>query len=265
MTFNLRFNLYAVVLAFVLFSATPLASENVPKEFIVVWNVGQGQWATLKDQYGCHHFDMGGEFNPLRKVTALCGKSKNYIYLSHWDLDHISFVGRSAQYLPNRCLVLGPLGTSSAKKMKAVLALPHCAEETAFHWQELTHLAPPLSLPEKGAKKSKVSSNELSHVVLAENRYLIPGDSDARAEKVWDRSPSLPLTKWLLLGHHGSRTSTSEDLLSRMPNLKVAIASARARRYGHPHLEVVALLRYHHVPLLRTEDWGNLWFEIAPH
>lgn len=62
----------------------------------------------------------------------------------------------------------------------------------------------------------------------------------------------------LALGHHGSRTSTSKDLLKELPNLKLAIASARKRRYGHPHRETVEALGKFKVPILSTEDWGNI-------
>jgi competence protein ComEC len=91
---------------------------------------------------------------------------------------------------------------------------------------------------------------------------LIPGDSTAPQEKIWSYHGNMQKTGFLLLGHHGSRTSTSEELLSQLPHLKVAIASARFARYGHPHLEVVRRLKKYHVALLKTEDWGNLWFEI---
>jgi competence protein ComEC len=45
-----------------------------------------------------------------------------------------------------------------------------------------------------------------------------------------------------------------------MPGLRVAVASARERRYGHPHQETELILRKFRVPLLRTEDWGNIHF-----
>lgn len=250
-------SIFSAILAFVLLSATPLGAEDRYKNYMIVWNVGQGQWSTLKDESGCHHFDMGGEHSPVTTIAHLCSKLKNYIYLSHWDWDHISFVGSSARYLPNRCLVLGPLGTSTWKKTQGVSALTKCQDDPHFPWKELTHLT------SDAVDSKKISSNGSSHVVLADGQFLIPGDSDRPEEKTWSHDVDIAKTRWLLLGHHGSRTSTSEELLSRIPLAKVAISSARARRYGHPHIEVVALLRQHHIPLLRTEDWGNLWFEIG--
>jgi competence protein ComEC len=66
----------------------------------------------------------------------------------------------------------------------------------------------------------------------------------------------------LVLGHHGSRTSTSSLLLDHLPRLTAAVSSARFRKYGHPHARVRRDLAKRHIPLLRTEEWGNLHFEL---
>jgi competence protein ComEC len=249
----MNFKIFWILCSFVLLSPTPVGSEFGFKDFMVVWNVGQGQWATLKDSEGCHHFDMGGERDPSKAVAKLCGLAENYIYLSHWDLDHISFVEKSARILQKRCLVLGPLGRSSTRKTKWITGVPRCSQSPKTSVHELTSLK----------TLEGYSSNDLSHVLLAADRFLLPGDSTRAQEVNWSQSPFTAKAQWLLLGHHGSRTSTSEVLLKRLPHLKVAISSARFRRYGHPHIEVVGLLHYYHIPLLRTEDWGNLWFELA--
>jgi competence protein ComEC len=65
----------------------------------------------------------------------------------------------------------------------------------------------------------------------------------------------------LILGHHGSQTSSSQAFLTQArPGL--AIASARRARYGHPHRKVVSRLRQKKIPTLTTEDWGSLFFSL---
>jgi competence protein ComEC len=107
----------------------------------------------------------------------------------------------------------------------------------------------------------KVRTNDLSEVFTVAKQILIPGDSPASQEIKWDIA--LPSTlRILILGHHGSRTSTSDHLLSRLPNVRLAIASARIRKYGHPHAETIARTRHHGVALIKTESWGNIWIEL---
>lgn len=242
---------YHLISFFLIFlSAVPISPAVPFKSFLVVWNVGQGQWLTRIDAVGCHHFDMGGEKNPLPRVRRLCRDKENFIHLSHWDWDHVSFALKARKALPRACLRLPPLGKSSAYKMKILKAFPPCQTSPA-DFQELTSWRT-TELPKK--------SNDLSHVLLVAKAWLIPGDSSRSQEKIWSEHRLLVHARALVLGHHGSRTSTSETLLQKLPFLKFAIASARSERYGHPHEEVRQRLRKHRVPLLTTEDWGHLWF-----
>lgn len=222
--------------------AKPLARE-APTHW-VVWNVGQGLWTTLVNGEGCWHFDMGGERAPWMPVMKLCREQRNFLHLSHWDSDHINFSGRASYFLPNLCRVNWPAGAPSDRKVKMVKRIAECLpmKSSLVEW----------------TPASFGSSNDSSSVIRVDG-IVVPGDSSKAAEKQWAFSlPGISRTKVLLLGHHGSRTSTSSLLLSRMPRLQMAIASARRRRYGHPHEEVQLLLRAFKVPLLNTEDWGHI-------
>lgn len=215
----------------------------------VIWNVGQGLWTTWVQGDTCLHFDMGGEHSVLSQVRSLCGHRANRVYLSHWDWDHVNFVGKARAVLPLMCVALPPEGTSTPRKQKLLQGLAKCPPFSA---------EPALLNP--SVTSAKLRSNELSHVLQMKDA-VFPGDSVRSQEKFWARSLSLTQARWLVLGHHGSRTSTSEELLVHMPRLKGAIASARQSRYGHPHPEIVRRLKRYHIPLLRTEDWGNLWIQ----
>jgi len=243
-----------VIILMVVCSPSWLQKDFPVGSYWIVWNVGQGQWSTLVDEKNCYHFDMGGEKSPLNKVRRLCRDKNNILSLSHWDWDHVSFALKAQKVLPNACLQVPPLGKTSAYKMKILRAYQPCSSfSTATETlRELTHFHD---------ADFKKKTNDLSHVLLVKERILIPGDSPARQESLWSSEVGIQKTRFLLLGHHGSRTSTSEELLLKLPLLKTAVASARLARYGHPHQEVVRRLQKYHVPLLKTEDWGNIWFK----
>jgi competence protein ComEC len=62
----------------------------------------------------------------------------------------------------------------------------------------------------------------------------------------------------LKAGHHGSRTSTSEEFLRFIhPDIAV-ISCGYNNRYGHPHSEVVDLLRNFEIIVYRTDQDGAL-------
>lgn len=232
----------ACVFIVTLMLASSTALER-PRE-LVVWNVGQGLWVTIVDDVGCWHFDMGGEFAPWSAVMELCRARRNFVSLSHWDWDHISFAGRAAYYLPDLCVLIPPGGEAAENKMRMLRRLRECGggKIPFAYWS---------------GDPQAARANERSTVV-AWRGAVIPGDSTRTQEKKWSQVLPLADVRYLILGHHGSATSTGKDLLVKLRSVQIAIASARFKRYGHPHRRVENDLRERGIPLLRTEDWGTI-------
>ncbi len=243
---------FLFVFLLITLSATFLRSEHEVTESdrFVVWNIGQGQWTTLITRNYCDHFDMGGEYNISRKILGLCGHRQHRLHLSHWDWDHMGLLQNFRRRNIPICLWNYPLGPASERKLALLAGIPKC---------ETTE--PPFQSIFAGDSSVHATSNDTSQVVQT-HKILIPGDSTNKEERTWSLKTELAQSRGLILGHHGSRSSTSELLLEHLPKLKWAVATARKHRYGHPHAEVVARLRAHRIPLIKTEDWGNLMFEI---
>lgn len=251
MEWVLRFSLFSFLL--ITFSATPLGNKSV-FSYLVIWNVGQGQWVTSIDDTTCRHFDVGGERFPWAKIAKLCRDKTNKIYLSHWDWDHIGALAKWPSSWES-CLAMRPQGTSSPGKMRLLEKFSECTEELDIpHWQGITVF-------KKSKKSERKTDTNAASQITSFKRFLFPGDSPVKAERLWQNLSWVRNTQVLVLGHHGSRTSTSDELLLHLPHLKMAVASARYARYKHPHAEVIYRLKKHRIPLLKTEDWGNIWFE----
>lgn len=254
----LKWIVHAILFSF-FFSSLSYAGSQ-----FVVWNVGQGQWTTWITDNFCAHFDMGGERVSLQKIARSCRDKTNFAYFSHWDIDHISFAVRAKALLKNLCTAFPPRGPGSKRKQEFLSALPACLpteKPSGLKFIQELPFAPELERPLSGVTKGKLSSNDYSRVFVAATRVLVPGDSTLKEEKFWARF--VPETvRYLVLGHHGSRTSTGEELLSRMPHLLLAIASSRKARFGHPHPQTLERLKAHHDPVISTEEWGNLWLEL---
>lgn len=217
------------------------------KDEFVVWNVGQGLFTTESHSQYCLHFDIGGEFFPVAQVNQTCRNKRNLIHLSHLDWDHLSFAGYAAKNL-KACLINHPTGQISSRKFKILAELPDCLFFTKDYFEY------------KPIEAKSLSSNDSSQVVLTKNHILISGDSTVKQEKIW--SQKIDHVRIFVLGHHGSRTSNSDQVFKRMKQVSMAVASARKKRYGHPHSEVLAKAAKNKTPVLLTEDWGSLHFEI---
>lgn len=244
---------------FSIFTISTSAKESTDTAHqFVVWNVGQGQWTTLINNDSCIHFDMGGEKNITAIVNQICRAKINIIHLSHWDWDHLSFVVNYLKIAPNTCLWQKPLGATTEKRQKTFDKIQICNAEIQrlFTTSDFSMIFKP--------NKNLKNTNDRSLVFSAFNSHiLIPGDSTIKQESLWSKhQQQLQNIYGLVLGHHGSRTSTSNLLLNHLSNLKWAVASAKYKKYGHPHFEVTQRLKVNKIPLLRTEDWGNIHFML---
>ena len=225
------------------------------KARLIIWNVGQGQMVTYSDIKTCLHFDMGGEFFPIKKLIKECGQKENKVFFSHWDWDHINFTKRAWKRLPSFCRLNTPGGKGSEKKQNFLSPIPFCGKRAIKASKKLFR---EVFFP-AGRNKDKraTDANKHSRVVVLKNTVLIPGDAPGSSEKLWSKNIKVPI-KVLVVSHHGSRYSTTSQLLKYLPRLKVAVASARKKRYGHPHPLVKKRLAQKGVSLISTEQFNHI-------
>ena len=236
------------LIAFALIIVIPTTLKSDSRDLFIVWDVGQGQWTTLLENEKCIHFDAGGEKAPWPAIRTLCGEQKNVLEISHWDSDHINQIKKLSGNTPLCIERTGDLRFANPKKRKILQTIDRCPKSKKMFWSWSPLLAR--------------DANSSSQVFLVQG-FLIAGDSPKHQEKIWSGLlPKSEKIKVLILGHHGSRTSTSSILLSRLPWLKMAIASSRYAKYGHPHLKTRSALRQFQVAMLTTEDWGTIGFEL---
>lgn len=239
MKMNIRSELIAVMF---LFFPVSLHQTNRPSR-LHLWDVGQGQWVTEVSEKHCAHYDVGGERFP-NSVIELCSRKVNTLSLSHWDYDHISMIFKARRRGLSFCISHLPQGRHH---FRAILETwPRC---------ETDHAIP--------SNIKSQNRNDLSSVFkLDEVKTLVTGDAPKKRERQLTKIMNLTTFNFLIVGHHGSHTSSDLEFLKRLTNLKMGLVSARLSKYGHPHPVVVARFRKLKIPLVSTEDWGNLIVNI---
>ena len=84
-------------------------------------------------------------------------------------------------------------------------------------------------------------------------------DVDEQTEEELVSEKILPDAELLVVGHHGSKYSTGNALLSAvMP--EAAVISVGENSYGHPSTEALSRLSAHGVMIYRTDTDGNISF-----
>lgn len=173
------------------------------------------------------------------------------LIISHGDNDHI---GGAASLLeafpPNRVLSSVPERLQNAQ---------HCFAGQNWRWDgvEFQILNP------TGAD---ASGNNSSCVLKITSRYgsvLLPADIEADAERALLESGRNLRADVLILPHHGSKTSSTEEFIDAVnPGIALIPAGYRSR-YRHPHPSVVARYRARAIPLLDSPTQGAIQIQLG--
>ena len=93
-------------------------------------------------------------------------------------------------------------------------------------------------------------------IEYGEYRFLFTGDIEKQAEKhLENKIGDIDVLK---VAHHGSRTSSSKQIIDELSPEFSVISCGIDNRYGHPHLETIANLRGSRI--LRTDQLGTIVF-----
>ena len=91
-------------------------------------------------------------------------------------------------------------------------------------------------------------------------KFLFMGDAGVDVEKNLVSKYNLENITILKVGHHGSKTSTSEEFIAEIKPQYAIISVGRNNRYNHPNEEVIDTLNKQKV--YRTDTMGSIMFEI---
>ncbi|HEY0929030.1 MAG TPA: DNA internalization-related competence protein ComEC/Rec2 [Gemmatimonas sp.] len=109
----------------------------------------------------------------------------------------------------------------------------------------------------------QTNANETSvmlRVDYGQHRFLLTGDAE-HEEEAWvhERWGASGLRADVLkVGHHGSRTSSTEAFIAATAPRLAVVSLGTGNRYGHPAPQTVELFLKHGIPLVRTDLEGAI-------
>ena len=105
-------------------------------------------------------------------------------------------------------------------------------------------------------------SSSVYYITYNNLKMLFTGDASIKSEEYILNNYNIKSIDILKLGHHGSRTSTSEDLLEKTKPKLALISCGRNNRFGHPHLETIEKLNKYNINYLRTDKLGTVTINL---
>lgn len=228
---------------------------------VTVLDVGQGQSILLQSEGRTYLVDCGGDYADTtadmvaetllsQGITRLDG-----IILTHYDDDHAAGVPYLLTRMDADYLFLPDTEDNGVGDAIAALT----GGQIIRVWEDMDLAYGDTKITIFGPIYSG-SSNENSLCILFEaGNYaiLITGDRSAFGERMLLREGELPRVDLLIAGHHGSKNSTSEELLEAVRPYTVAI-SVGDNSYGHPSDEVLERLRKYGCAVYRTDENGTI-------
>ncbi|MBQ9701121.1 MAG: MBL fold metallo-hydrolase, partial [Lachnospiraceae bacterium] len=95
-------------------------------------------------------------------------------------------------------------------------------------------------------------------LTYGEQSFLFTGDAEEAAEADIVKNGIDIQAKVYKAGHHGSRTSSSEELLELVKPEIVVISCGEDNSYGHPHADILNYCRTNKIPVYRTDMQGTI-------
>ena len=107
------------------------------------------------------------------------------------------------------------------------------------------------------------NENDSSSVIYTEldgYKFLFMGDAGVEKEKDILNKYNISGIDILKIGHHGSKTSSSENFIKNISPKYSLISVGENNRYGHPKDSVLNILR--NSKIYRTDKDGSIMFKI---
>lgn len=106
--------------------------------------------------------------------------------------------------------------------------------------------------------KDKNDASVVSRLVFGENEFIFTGDLSLQGEREI-LSSGLDISADILkVGHHGSRSSTSDEFLAEVKPREAIISVGKSNSYGHPHNEILEKLKNKNIKIWRTDMDGTI-------
>lgn len=260
--------LAAVTLALTVYLGTlPFATGSA---HVVALDVGQGQSVVLHSQGKTALIDCGSTSGYLSAGDVAAdylqsaGTSRlDYLVLSHYHADHVNGVRTLLSRIDVDTLVLPNVEDETYQK-DTILQLATKYHINVLYASQVEELSLGDAVMTVYPPLGRGSTNEEGLTVLCTAGTfdaLLPGDMDSDTEEVLLAAYDLPDIELLLVGHHGSRYSTSNKFL-RAVTPEIGVISVGSNSYGHPTDAALHRLDDGGVAVYRTDLQGNIHITV---
>jgi competence protein ComEC len=235
---------------------------------ITFFDVGQGEAIFVETPQGHQILIDGGSdatiLEKLGQAMPFYDQSIDLIILTHPEADHLSGLVEVLRYYQVGQILENGIqrNTPEYQEWMKLIQKKEIPLKIAQAGQ-VVHLGPGVNLrilwPDQRLVQSEARKvNNVSIVaqlIYGQSEFLLTGDIEKQIElRLINQGLNLE-SDVLKIGHHGSKTSSSQIFLEAV-NPKIAVISVGKNSYGHPHQEVLERLKK--IKVYQTDKDGDV-------
>jgi competence protein ComEC len=268
MTLRLLFGVLITLLLFLMISSYQQSTQISHGSEVIMLDVGQGDSFLIKGKDGGTILIDGGRGSVvLSELTRVLPSTKqiSVIISTHPDADHIEgLIAVLQRYKVGVVILPGVYSdTETASRFYSIVEekkIPGLLGRTGLRIALSDTEHKTILFPDRDVTTWETNAASIVSRFDARNAsVLFTGDSPLSVEKYLINNYRKYLDVDVLkLGHHGSRTSTSEVFLRATTPELALISAGRDNSYGHPHKEVTDLLTRLGISSLSTQTEGTV-------
>ena len=239
---------------------------------LTVLDVGQGLAVHVSTQEHEWLFDTGfahGSHMDAGRDTIVPylrarRRELDAILISHWDQDHAGGLASVLAMHP-KAKLFADMHEEDSGESRFTIRPHRCRDaELSSHDHQKKRVKLELLWPYTDAEAIELSSNDRSCVYLltvGQYTILLLGDISSKIERKLVRELRLPEEiDVLIAAHHGSRYSSSPELVDAINAKHVVFSAGRYNHYGHPAAEVMTRFSQSGAQIHNTGTDGSFFF-----
>ena len=264
--------LAALFLANVFIWYSAAAQQDSGVLTVAFLDVGQGDSIYIEAPNGNQVLIDGGPnktvLRELSEVMDFNDRSIDVVIATHPDKDHIGgLVDVLSRYEVDMILRSGNVADTGVYRSLNTVVLERGVEELLARRGMRVNLGGGVHLdvlfPDRDVARVEANNaSVITRLVYGETEFLFTGDASQGIENYLVTVEREQLRSDVLkIGHHGSKTSTSNFFLSAvLPSIGV-VSAGEDNSYGHPHAEVLNTLAGAGIEVVGTHEGGSIVFE----
>ncbi len=242
-----------------------------PSDYMLTIDIGQGDSILLHSGNVNALIDTGGKIAsqqnlaeqvliPLFKSLGI--RQLDYLFLTHGDYDHLGEANNLIEQFKVKRVYFNE-GDLNDNEKRVIATLK---EKKIFYdigGEGKSYKVGKYHLYSLNTDLQEENDSSLIlYGKLANYSFILMGDASRKSEEVLLQKYALQPVDILKVGHHGSRTSSSEAFIDALRPKYALISCGIDNKFKHPHQETVKLLDEYGVKTYVTSSDGAIWIKF---